>query len=164
MKSVSVLATVFVLVMALLYAGCGTSGESTQESTPASTPPVQQPAVAPKAAERSDTVNVQVQTQTRPTYESKTPVAATPSAQPAGKYSVQVGAYKMADNAERVASLAKERFGKNVYTMPDKSSDLYKVMVGDFMTKDEARAFRDQMATQYPGDYKDAWVSENVQK
>jgi polyhydroxyalkanoate synthesis regulator phasin len=66
----------------------------------------------------------------------------------------------MQDNAERVAALARERFGKNVYTIPDRLSDLYKVMVGDFTVKDEARRFRDEMVQRFPSDYKDAWVSE----
>jgi len=81
-----------------------------------------------------------------------------------GGYAVQVGAYKMQDNADRVAELAKERFGKQVYTYPDKTSGLFKVMVGNFITKDEARRFRDEMAQRFPSDYKDAWVSENTQK
>ena len=65
----------------------------------------------------------------------------------------------MADNAERVASLTKERLGKNVYTIHDDASDLYKVLVGDFTSQDEARRYRDQIASQFPGEYQDAWVS-----
>ncbi|MBI4810871.1 MAG: SPOR domain-containing protein, partial [Ignavibacteriales bacterium] len=83
---------------------------------------------------------------------------------PTGKFSVQIGAYKMPDNADRIASLAKERFNMNVYTNYDETDQLYKVMIGDFESKDSARSFRDAMATKYPDDYKDAWVSENPQK
>ena len=82
----------------------------------------------------------------------------------AGKFSVQVGAYSLVENANRVATLAKDRFGKNVYTIPDPQAGLVKVYVGDFASKDEARRFRDEMAQKYPLEYKDAWVSENPSK
>ncbi len=150
-------------VVTLLFIGCSSSEETTQQQQPSSTsssttPPAQQQ--NKEQPPKVDTINVDVQNTPKPNYQSKTSEAPVP----AGRFTVQIGAYKMAENAERIAALAKERFGKNVYTIPDKIKDVYKVMVGDFSVKDEARSFRDEMVQQYPSDYKDAWVSELQQK
>lgn len=163
MKSVSLLCCVLFFGV-LVAAGCSGSSDQTEKTAlpPPSTTTNKQAAGASLPAS-ADTVNVAVQNAQKPSYESsdrpKTPLV--PSA--IVKYSVQIGAYKLQDNAEVVASLAKSRFAKNVHTVLDAATGLYKVMVGDFAVKDEARIFRDRMVQQYPGDYKDAWVSELAQ-
>jgi cell division septation protein DedD len=138
----------------LLFGGCKSSDESASkdQTSPASTSGQQQtaPPAGTETSQRSDTVRTQG-------YDPHTSV---PAQVPAGKFGVQVGAYKQQENADRVASMAKDRFGKNVYSIPDAASGLVKVYVGDFASKDEARKFRDEMALKYPADYKDAWVSE----
>ncbi len=161
------------LVSTLIFfsAGCGSSEEtsSKQEVKPPLDAAAQKPAETPlqqdgRSAARIDTLNVDVKDTPKPVYDARSSVPAAGSAMPTGKFSVQIGAYKMPDNAERVASLARERFGKNVYTIADKTVDLYKVYLGDFAVKEDARKFRDEMVQRYPNDYKDAWVSENPQK
>ena len=156
-------------IASVLWIGCGSSEETGEKKEEKSPPPevVQKPAEQPlkdaqNSESKTDTVTVNVQNTQRPMYDQKS--SSQKYSIPSGKFSVQIGAYKMPDNAERVASLAKERFVTNVYTIPDKASDLYKVMVGDFSLKEDARKFRDDMAQKYPGDYKDAWVSEIIQK
>ena len=96
----------------------------------------------------------------RPPYIPTDSVKTTIPASAAVRYCVQIGAYKLRDNADVVAAVAKGRFAKAIYTIRDPAKDVYKVMVGDFSAKDDARTFRDRMVQQYPGDYKDAWVSE----
>ena len=151
----------------LLCSGCASSSGSSEDKHDQSTPPtVQQPSEQPAqvdqkaSSKKGDTLDVTMQNANRPPYESTTP----PTTATTGTYAVQVGAYKMQDNAERVASLARDRFGKNVATTFDNIKNLYKVMVGNFVTKDDARKFRDDMAQKYPSDYKDAWVSEITQR
>ena len=146
-------------VVMLMVIGCSSSEQTTQQQQPTSSPSSPTPSAQQQNKEQPpnvDTINVDVQNTPKPNYQPKTsePIV------PAEKFTVQIGAYKMAESAERIAALAKERFGKNVYTIPDKIKDVYKVMVGDFSVKDEARRFRDEMVQQYPSDYKDAWVSE----
>ena len=158
MKRLTVGVLIITFAATLLFIGCGSSGQGQSSSSTAATTSSDQPVVEERT--KADTVNVDVQNTQKSPYESKT----TPTASPTGSYSVQIGVYKMADNAERVASLARERFRKNVYTIPDKIADLYKVMVGDFNVKDDARKFRDEMVQQYPSDYKDAWVTEVSQR
>ena len=152
----------FLITAVLSLIGCSSSKESSenQKATTqkeAEKAPPQSPDVAPKV----DTVTVDRQDTQRPVYDQKNTI---PSPTPTGRFTVQVGAYKMPDNADRVASLARERFGRNVYTILDKADNLYKVMIGDFPTKDEARNFRDEMVQKFSSDYKGAWVSENNQK
>ena len=155
----------FTLINIMLFVGCGSSEETTEKkeepSTQTSTP-LKTSEQATKEEPRVDTVNVNVQNSQQPVYDQKTTIST--QHVPLGKFSVQIGAYKMPDNADRVAALARERFGKSVYTVQDKTSELYKVFVGDFTVKDDARKFRDEMAQKYPSDYKDAWVSELSQK
>lgn len=167
MKHIKALLVCTLISFALLLIGCSSSQQSSEEQRGTETPPVQKPpeqsppkpevSVTPKV----DTLSVNKETTPKPSYEEK---ATSSHSLPTGRFSVQVGAYTMPDNADRIASLAKERFGKNVYSTIDKGDKLYKVMVGDFMTKEEARSFRDEMVQKFPSDYKDAWVSENSQK
>ena len=167
MKHIKSLLVCLLIFCSLLVFGCSSSQQSSQkeggtETPSAQKPPEQTPPSPPvTVAPKVDTVSVNKETTPKPTYEPK-PTSS--HSLPSGKFSVQIGAYKMPDNADRIASLAKERFGKNVYSMIDKIDNLYKVMIGDFTTKDEARSFRDEMVQKFPSDYKDAWVSENSQK
>lgn len=79
---------------------------------------------------------------------------------PPGKFTVQLGAFQSEEGAAAVASLAKSRFSREVYTVLDEHDGLFKVMLGAFDTKDLARSFRDTIVRQYPQEYRDAWVSE----
>ncbi|MDI6765296.1 MAG: SPOR domain-containing protein [Bacteroidota bacterium] len=132
--------------------GCSSSEEATEDRE---TPPTGGTNVLQKV----DTLKVDIQNTQKPNYQSKT--SSSDLKRPRGMYSVQIGAHKMPDNADRIAAIAKERYNINVYTIHDKNDNLYKVMIGDFNTKEEARNFRDEIVRQFPDDYKDAWVSEN---
>ncbi len=149
----------FVLVAALL-AGCGTS-QQTAAPAPQSIPPVSQEPAAkqqPKPADKVDTLEVSTQDSRKTDYPPAPPASVT------GSFAVQAGAYKQQESADRVASLARERFARPVTVQFDNTAGLYKVMIGSFPSKDEARRFRDQIVAQYPTDYKDAWVSEVAPK
>ncbi len=151
----------------LLCSGCGSSDATSKDhaaEAPAGSgqkPPEQSKA---ESATKDQTPPVDKKASGQTSYDPHASVPTATTALPTGKFSVQIGAYKQQDNADRVAALAKERFGLNMYTIPDAASGLVKVYVGEFATKDEARKFRDDMAQKYPIDYKDAWVSENPSK
>ncbi len=162
MKSVHLLYCFLILLAISLGAGCAASSDQTTDkaATTSSSTPAAPSKPAAVVAAKPDTVNVAVQKAQKPPYETTDPVKTTLPPSSLIKFCVQVGAYKQQDNAGVIASLAKSRFAKNVYTILDPATNLYKVMVGDFTAKDDARMFRDRMVQQYPGDYKDAWVSE----
>ncbi len=157
--------------MAVVFFGCSPTEETAEKANQGNPPPAtpQQQPVQPSPAKQiqpttTDTVSVATQVTGKQTaapdsvaVDSTSLHPASPS--PTGNFAVQIGAFSVPDKAGVIASLAKARFHKNVYTLQAKDTGLYKVMVGDFMTKDDARKFRDQMAQQFPDDYKDAWVA-----
>ena len=158
MKSSTVMLTLL-LAAGLAIIGCASSSEQASDQQKTQVPQVvqRQPDQAPPA-EKVDTPPPNVQSVPPPKNEAK-PAPASSGAKWTGKFAVQVGAFKTPDKAEQIAQVAKERFGANVFTVYDRDKDLTKVLVGDFMTKDEARKYRDQITKQYP-DYADAWVTE----
>jgi cell division septation protein DedD len=162
MKSLSLLCG-SLLVAAMVLAGCAASHDQAEKAADTAVVPAPVKPAASSIPAKIDTVNVAVQKAQKPPYESADPAKAVPTPSAIIKFTVQIGAYKLQENADVVASTAKSRFAKNVYTIHDAATNLYKVMVGDFTGKDEARIFRDRMVQQYPGDYKDAWVSELAQ-
>ena len=171
MNRLSIIIVCFWIAAVLIIGGCSSSEESTkQKESPTSTTTQQPPEETIKteaaAPAKTDTVNVvNVQDTPKPTYEpNTTQQTGSPSATSAGVFAVQIGAYKTEENAERASALAKERFGLIVQTISDKSDLLFKVLVGSFSTRDEARKFRDDITQKYPLDYKDAWVKDMSQK
>lgn len=153
--------TLVAVASALFAGGCSGSKESSGDKSGSTT--VQNPPEAGAkgdnaGAARTDTFDVNVDRTKRPAYEPST------SSGQAGNYAVQIGAYQKQDNADRVAALARERFPVGVSTILDRSSSLYKVLVGSFTTKEEARRFRDEMVQKFPSDYKDAWTTDIPQR
>src|SRR5260221_1846136 len=145
---------VLLAAAAFIAGGCsGSKGSSTGStgSTTSQTP--SEPAST--GAAKSDTFDVKVNNAKKPPYET--------AGQQSG-FTVQIGAYQKQENADRVASLARERFTVTVNTILDKTSGLYKVLVGSFTTKEQARSFRDDMVQKYPSDYKDAWTTDIPQQ
>ncbi len=165
MKHLQKLIIICTIISSIYFIGCATSEESTtkEESTqPAATPPQKPAETASTAPSKADTVNVvNVQTSPKPAYE---PAQSTAPAMAKGNYTIQIGAFRQQESADRAAGLAKERLGKDAVIITDKTSNLLKVMVGAFATKEEARSFRDEMVEKFPAEYKDAWVTEINQK
>ena len=157
------------LCAVLILFGCASGEKTAEKKEPPIIPssqktPEQTTAPEQKTSSKVDTVTVDVQNQPKPVYEPKPAQEMITAPIPSGTYGVQVGAYSKPDNAERIAQLVKERFGMKVHTIQDKTDNMYKVMIGDFLTKDEARRFRDDIAKKFPDEYKDAWVSEIPQE
>ena len=155
----------FITIFSLLFlVGC-TSSEQTSNESENTQIPTEEKTIKKTDSNKIDTITVNIDKSEKPSFEQKTITPLTSSqneyAPPKGKYSVQVGAYKMPDNADRIAELARERFDMKVYTTFDSEAKLYKVLIGDFETKESARSFRDSITLKYPDDYKDAWVCEN---
>ena len=153
--------TLVAIAAAFLAGGCSGSKESSGEKSGSST--VQTPPETPAKGEsagaaRTDTFDVKVDNTKKPAYEPPASSAVS------GNFAVQIGAYQKQENADRIASLARERFAVAVTTILDRPSSLYKVLVGSFTTKDEARRFRDEMGQKYPSDYKDAWTTDIPQR
>jgi cell division septation protein DedD len=80
------------------------------------------------------------------------------------RFGVQIGAYTQPDVAQRIATLAKSRFPVKLQQILDRNSEMTKIYLGEFSSKDDARKFRDTIVRQFPGEYDDAWVSEIPQQ
>ena len=142
------LITIFPIL--LLLTGCSTSDKSTNDQTTGKrTSATEQ--IAADVKNRADSISAKAQT------EKKIP----PRPNVYGKYAVQIGAYATSENAQKIADIAKERFDLLIYAYYDKTDNLYKIFLGDFLIKEEARNYRDNMVRRYPGEYNDAWVSEH---
>ncbi len=170
MKHLSSLLFGFLLITSLIVFGCSSSSETQQEKEATE-------AVAKSGAEATkqvmteqekpkDTLETAMKEEvpasqpTELTSTTSNTTQQTASSTSSGYYAVQVGAFKMPEKAEEIASLAKNRFNINVKTFLDKETGLTKVLVGSFGSKAEARTFRDQIAKQFGEDYNDAWVTE----
>ena len=70
---------------------------------------------------------------------------------------VQIFANKTMGSAEAAAARARQRFTEPVYVAYEAA--LYKVRVGDFMSKDDARHLMNRAIAE---NYKDAWIVEDL--
>lgn len=139
-----------VCMIVIFFAGCTTSEKSTDEQK-SETIKTNSERIAAEVKNRADSIAARSLAESR----------ISPPPKVNGKYAVQVGAYTTPENAVKIADLAKERFNLMVYTFHDITDNLYKVFIGDFLIKDDARNYRDEMVRRYPGEYNDAWVSEH---
>lgn len=108
-------------------------------------------------AARQDTVRIQ-------TYDEELALTDRDIPQLVPHYSVQIGAYRRPENAERAFRIARQRFNLETNTEYDTESALYKITVGNFPTYDQAREFRDRIVREYPREYYDAWIVEITQR
>ncbi|MBI5475482.1 MAG: SPOR domain-containing protein [Ignavibacteriales bacterium] len=168
MKQFLLLLIAIPFILILTLSGCSSSSETEKDEMPPPPPAVENKIKTPPEdiKKQSEAVNKEVNETEKPKYEPPPKPVQNNSDKNIikGNFAVQIGAYKMSDNADRIASTAKERFNMNVITSFDDAENIYKVFLGDFETKDAARTFRDLMASKYPEDYKDAWVSEKPKK
>ncbi len=139
-----------ICMIVIFFAGCATSEKSTDDQK-SGTRTTNSERIAAEVKNRADSIAAR----------SKVESQILPPPKISGKYTVQLGAYTTPENAVKVADVAKERFNLLVYTFHDKTDNLYKVFMGDFLIKDDARNYRDDMVRRYPGEYNDAWVSEH---
>ncbi len=99
--------------------------------------------------ETPDTSSTTLQPDTVPTS-PETPPAPSPSPEPAATlktmqgYRVQIFATLYPEKAEALAEGIRAEWGYPVYVIHDPTDGLYKVRVGDFVTRAEAEALRDR--------------------
>lgn len=138
--------------------GCSASEEAEQEEGVKQEAPAEKQPEA-KTTMKKDTAEVKVVPPaiSEPGKEVKTEGVAVMV------YGVQIGAFESQDNAARAERTLKSRFTYPVRGYYDEVTKLYKVSIGNFVTKDQALEFRKLLNEKYPGEYQDAWIVE-VQK
>ena len=157
------------IIVSLTIVGCSSSKQSSEGTSQTSSTATSVPS---KETQHDQADTSTVSTSQDQSTSSQTPAVtgSTPSTSstgsPAGSgmFAVQIGANKVQSSAEHIAQLARERFTQRVDIFYDAPHQLYKVMIGNFLTREDARSFRDELFRKYPTDYKDAWASERPQQ
>jgi hypothetical protein len=148
--------------------GCsGPDQTSSEQTTPPSPPQIAQEAPpVPQVQTPPDTVDATVRRPAEPIATPPPPEVPQTLPRPpvVPRFGVQIGAYTQPDVAQRIATLAKSRFPVKLQQILDRNSEMTKIYLGEFSSKDDARKFRDTIVRQFPGEYDDAWVSEIPQQ
>lgn len=74
------------------------------------------------------------------------------------RFMVQIGSFKEIQFAGAVQTLARERYQLPVVNEYDTARRRYQIRIGFFETEPDAREFLLKLRTDYPQEYKDAWV------
>ncbi|MBX2992859.1 MAG: SPOR domain-containing protein [Bacteroidetes bacterium] len=74
------------------------------------------------------------------------------------RFTVQIGSYRNSRYASEVQILARERFSLPVVNDYNTTRRLYQIRIGFFETDKHAAEFLTRLRTEYPYDYKDAWI------
>lgn len=155
---------IFCILFSLSLGGCKSSEETKREikppevtkEAPKETPPAEK---KPEPPPKKDTVEVVVMPPAPKPDTTAVMVPPLPT-MTVPRFSVQIGAFEKPENATSAQQRAKDRFTMPVFSNFDPTSNLYKVSVGSFATREEALEFRNSIVRKYPDDYFDAWVVE----
>ncbi len=166
-------------ILCIVLAGCSSSGTTQKETTdstsvsPADSSAIQTQQTPPQKQShkqrisssgkqqgfvtQEDTIEAQVVTRNQGASHSKAP----PQRSKKKKYySVQIGAFKILNNADRAQKIAKQRYKTPIYHFYDKAIKMYRVTVGNFSKIKDAFVFLKTVQSKHPKEYKDAWVAE----
>ena len=131
-------------------------------------PPLQQPGkpvVKPKISQgfvtQEDTIEIQSGKKRISSNITKTP---SQRIQPKKKYfTIQIGAFKMSENAERAKMFLRKRFNVPTSQFFDTSIKMNRVFGGIFATRKGAFNFLAKIKNEFPAEYSHAWVAERMQ-
>lgn len=72
-------------------------------------------------------------------------------------FSIQIGAFNQKENAIQLTYTAKQQLKINVYNIYDEKLNIYRVLVGNFSSKDSAHSYHKQLIDNFP-EYQDSWI------
>lgn len=125
----------------------------TRKQEPAN-PPVKKTKAAPRLKSSQDTVKVASARKNRTT--PATPLVKPPNA----TYTVQVGAYRQANNALRIQNTLKKKLTNHtIYNKFHASDKLYRVSVGSLKERKDAAALRRTLMSSDSVLYRECWVT-----
>ncbi|MDI6778803.1 MAG: SPOR domain-containing protein [Bacteroidota bacterium] len=147
------------IFIVMLWIGCA-STEKLQEGEKTPIVKEETPPPPPDTLIKVDTLDVKIETNQKMASEPRPmpPTAHQPVIKTSSdNFSIQLGAFKEEENSLQFAYTAKNRLNEDIYNIFDKGTGLYRVLVGDFSTKESAKEYRDQLVKKFP-EYQDAWV------
>lgn len=138
------------LCFAILLAGCSAASDSDRDWT--TIPPMDTTAQARKTSfeTRTDTILAQAGKQhaePEPLYNAA-PV----------RFTVQIGSFAESQNAAAVQLLARQRYQLPVVNDYSAARKRYQIRIGFFETQEDAAQFLAKLRSDFPQEYKDAWV------
>jgi cell division septation protein DedD len=135
-----------------MFGSCGSTSElgDLPPAAPPAAPPAQESPVRREFETRTDTVTTE-----KATIPSAAPAAAR---EPVIRYTVQIGAFKNAQNASQVQTVARERYHLPVINDYDINQAMYQIRIGFFESQEVAQAFGERLRREFPADYRDSWV------
>lgn len=141
------------LVMILILAGCGSSSDADREWM--NIPPMDTTVHARKTTfeTRTDTIDAegaQPKTQTSPATAASAEL----------RFTVQIGSFTDAKNASLAQATARRRYQLPVVNDYDAQRRRYQIRIGFFESKEAASAFCAKLQSDFPQEYKDAWVAQ----
>ncbi len=151
--------SVLTIFIAILWMGCAPS-EEMQEIEKIPIEKKEAPPQQPDAMVKVDTLDVNIETNQKMASEPRQ-ILPPPPQQVIKKrienFSIQLAAFKVEENSLQYAYTAKNRLNEDIYNIFDKGTALYRILVGDFSTKESAKVYRDNLVKEFP-EYRDAWV------
>ena len=148
---------IVVLACSLFLGGCaatdGTRNETSVPEAATPAPPPSQPPVQQQPEEfvaRVDTIEA--------AGTAGTAVADTTLADGEVLFSIQIGAFKEPANASATQALARERYTLPVLNEFQEQAGLYRIRIGNFVSREEATAYLVRMRAAFPADYRDSFI------
>ena len=144
--------SVFVVYAGILPGtGCGSSSETQTDSTAKPPPSVVRQTPPPvELTTTTDTLH------TVPPREGARPDSS--ASQLRARYTVQIGAFKNAGNANDVQQKARQRYQLPVFSDFDTARGFYRICIGVFDSRKSAETFGENLRKEFPGEYSDCWV------
>lgn len=130
--------------------GCGATEEVQEPTTPPPRPATKEETTRMEFESKTDTVSV--------TQTGRADSTNVPGREPEIRFMVQIGAFKNPPLAAAVQTLARTRYRMPVLNDYALKAGLYQIRIGFFETREAAKTFRAKMQSDYPEEYKDAWV------
>ncbi len=130
--------------------GCGAAEETQEPVAPPPRPATKEETTRMEFESTTDTVDV--------TQPRRAESVNAPGLEQKIRFMVQIGAFRNPPLAAAVQTLARTRYRMPVLNDFVLKAGLYQIRIGFFETREAAMGFRERMQSDYPEDYKDAWV------
>ena len=140
--------SIFVVVI-LVVAGCGSSENVDKNWL--------YPSVDTAAQPRKTTFETRTDTVTTESAKQHAELSSPYNSAPV-RFMVQIGSFKEAKYASTVQAVARERYRLPVVNDYNTARRRYQIRIGFFETEQTANEFLLKLRTDYPQEYKDAWV------
>ncbi len=130
--------------------GCGSTGEQAAPPSPQVPAPHTERPEGVQFRTRADTVTA--------FHAAEAGTVGAPGRAAQVRYMVQIGAFKDPKHASAVQAAARKRYRMPVLNDYLSGPGLYQIRIGFFESRENARAFKEQLKREHPSEYDDSWI------